>query len=458
METSVEGLCNLLARSHLLSSTDLRAMYQRWRSEAREATADLNRFTRWLVAQQYLTEYQVGALLRGHAERFFLNEYKLLDRIGKGRMAGVYKAVHRLGHIVAIKVLPPSRAKDPYQFARFQREARLALRLDHPNVVRTFHTGDADGLYYLVMEYLEGETFEEILQRRSQLPPAEAVRLLHQAFLGLQHIHEEGLIHRDFKPGNLMLVPADVADLAVTTFHTTVKILDIGLGRALFDEGTPASGQARPGKRVELTNEGDLLGTPDYMAPEQARDARTVDIRADIYSLGAVLYHALAGQPPFPEINLLKQIMRHATEAPWPVREFNPAVPEGLQQAINKMLAKDPAQRFPTPAAAARALEPFLGSAAGQQARAMGAEMQAYLKWLASRNADGAATATPPEAIPVALPAASVRAEQAIPALASPPSPGEFTPRGHLGSRDLIFFALGAGGVLLVEALIWLLL
>src|SRR5262249_28533234 len=155
-----------------------------------------------------------------------LGEYKVLERIGKGRMAGVYKAQHRLGQTVAIKVLPPSKARDPMLLARFQREARLALRLKHPNVVRAFQLGQADDIQYLVMEHLEGTTLEEVLAARKQLPPAEAVRVVYQALAGLEHIHSQGLVHRDLKPANLMLVPPPGDG---GTLGCTVKILDMGL-------------------------------------------------------------------------------------------------------------------------------------------------------------------------------------------------------------------------------------
>ena len=205
---------------------------------------------------------------RGLADNFFIGQYKILDRIGQGSMAGVFRAVHPLGQEVAIKILPPSRAKDPRLLARFQREAQLALRLKHANCVRAFHVGEANGLHYIVMEYLQGESLEEVLARRTRLPPDEAVRLVHQVLTGLQHIHEQGLVHRDLKPGNLMLVPARAADAPDTTVHSTVKIVDIGLGRALFDESLAADPD-----REMLTGEGVSLGTPNYLAPEQARDA-----------------------------------------------------------------------------------------------------------------------------------------------------------------------------------------
>src|SRR5438309_2410093 len=154
MPFTVENICGLIIRSRLFTPEEVKALYQRWLDEAKDNAGNLNQFGKWLVTNQYLTEYQAGLLLKGHADDFFLGQYKILDRLGKGRMAGVYEAVHQLGQVVAIKVLPPSRARDPQMLARFQREARLALRLKHPNVVRSFQVGEQNGLHYLVMEYL----------------------------------------------------------------------------------------------------------------------------------------------------------------------------------------------------------------------------------------------------------------------------------------------------------------
>jgi serine/threonine protein kinase len=396
MDLTVHSLYGLLLRSRLLPAEEARAMYDRWRKEAGEAADEAGRFAAWMAARGYVTEYQAALLARGRADGFFLNEYKILERLGKGRMAGVYKAQHRLGQLVAIKVLPPSKAKDPTLLARFDREARLAVRLRHPNVVRAFQTGIADRLHYLVMEYLEGEALDEALQRRGRLRPAEAVRLVHQALQGLQHIHSHGLVHRDLKPANLMLL----GSTPDSTLRATVKILDLGLGRALYSEGM----EPEPG----LTAEGVVLGTPDYMAPEQGRDPRAADIRSDIYSLGCVLYHLLAGQPPFPDTNLISQMIRHATETPRPLREFNTAVPDGLQQIVNWMLAKDPAQRYPTPERAAQALEVFLtagGEPPASPERDPG--MSAYLSWLETEQDRGDRPAVAPAGAPVVAPAAA---------------------------------------------------
>jgi serine/threonine protein kinase len=396
MALTVQDVYGLLLQSQLLPPADARALYERWQQQAPASSSA--EFTRWLVAQGSVTEYQAKLLRKGYADGYFLAGYKILERLGRGRMAGVYKAVHDLGQVVAIKVLPPSRARDPHLVARFLREARLAIRLQHPNIVRAFQSGETGGLYYLVMEYLDGETLDDVLQRRGKLPPNEAVRLVYQAILGLQHIHEQGLVHRDLKPANLMLVPRP----GDTTLACTVKVLDLGLGRALCDE-TNAERAVDQG----LTTAGSLLGTPDYMSPEQARDARSVDIRSDLYSLGAVLFHLLTGEPVFPDSNVISQMIRHTTEEPRPLRQFTPGLPDALQQLVNSLLAKDPAQRFPTPARAAEAFRAFLMSGAeALPSPESSAPMRAYLAWLEEEGKQQAKAGPAPEPSPYELLAA----------------------------------------------------
>jgi serine/threonine protein kinase len=418
MDFSVENLCGLLIRSKLLTPDEIKGIYQGWLDAAKDNAASAPQFLRWLISNEHLTEYQASLIGKGHADDFFLNQYKVLDRLGRGRMAGVYKAVHRLGQVVAIKVLPPSKAKDPQILGRFQREARLAAKLKHPNVVRSFQVGEANGLHYLVMEHLDGETLEDALQRRKRLPLNEAVRVIYQALTGLQHIHEQGLVHRDIKPANLMLVPGPLPGEPDSTLQTTVKILDIGLGRQLFDESSQAAMLD-----LQLTGEGVLLGTPEYLAPEQARNPRSCDIRADIYGLGCVLYHCLAGQPPFPDTNVLSQMVRHATETPRPLRDFNPAVPDGLQQIVNWMLAKDPGKRYATPERAAQALQVFLvaGSAPAPRIEDV-PQMRRYITWLETGkdDADKEPVPAPVAAGPLAVPA--------VPTLAPPVPPRQVAP------------------------------
>jgi tRNA A-37 threonylcarbamoyl transferase component Bud32 len=413
MEPSVEAFCNTLAETGLMTAEQVRDLYQHCQSEAPAACTDLERFLRWLVKGEHLTEYQIGVIRRGSGHQLVLGPYKILERVGKGRMAGVYKAVHELGQVVAIKVLPPSKARDPQILGRFQRESRLALRLKHPNIVRTFQTGHWQDLHGLVMEYLEGETLEEVLERRGRLQPGEAVRVVCQALNALQEIHEEGLVHRDLKPGNLMLVGGD----ARSTLQATVKVLDIGLGRALFDEDPSGKGQ-----NFELTNEGDVLGTPAYMAPEQARDPHRADVRSDIYSLGCTLYHALAGRPPFPDANPARQLIRHATEEPQPIRSFFPAMPVGLPEVVSQMMAKDPSQRFATPQKAAAALQSFLVAGAEVVGIERQPRMAAYLRWLAGQWSD---ESRPPavQRILAAPKAAAILGAQPAPPPPAPPPP-----------------------------------
>jgi serine/threonine protein kinase len=377
---SVREYCVLLARSRLVPAPEVEALYRRWADETRSADGQVEAFVKYLVGRRVLTLYQAVMIQRGHPEGFFLGGYKILDRIGKGQMGGVYKAAHVLGQTVALKILPASKAKDAHTLGRFQREARLLTQLDHPNVVRAFQVGEANGVHYIVMEYLEGETLDEVLARRGRLPPAEAVRLAVQALAGLQHLHERRMVHRDLKPANLMLTPAPTPGKPDTTWDATVKIVDIGLGRELFDENTP-EGQME----TQLTVEGAVLGTPDYLAPEQARDARAADIRADMYSLGCVLYHGLTGRPPFRDTSIMAQMVRHATEPPAPLADSIPDAPAGLQQVLDGLLAKRPDDRYQTPAEAIDALRPLLSPAVGA-APAAADLIPAYRQWLATES------------------------------------------------------------------------
>jgi serine/threonine protein kinase len=352
---TAESLCNLLVLTRLFPADAARSLFQRGCPAARSPD-DAKRFAEWLVANRYLTEYQAGLLLGGHRKGYFVGQYRVLERIGRGRVAGVYKATDPNGRGFALKVLPPSRAAVPETLARFQREARLAMQLDHPNVVKTFNLGQDGKLHFIVMEHLEGASLQEILEDRKALPPGEAARIGLLAALGLQHVCERSMVHRDLNPANLMLVPAPGP--GQSTLRAQVKLVDIGLGRMLFD---PTSLSTTEG----LTNEEDLLGTPDYLAPEQARDARRADIRSDVYSLGCTLYHALAGRPPFPDDNPIRQVLRHANEQPRPLPEIRVEVPPTLDCIVATMLAKDPAQRYQTPALAAKALQAFLASQPG---------------------------------------------------------------------------------------------
>ncbi len=441
---SLDDFNALLGRSQLLPNENPSALAKRWRSE-NPTGAGVEDYARWLAANQFLTDYQAGVLLRGRAGPFFLNEYKLLDRLGVGRMAGVFKAQHRLGQIVAVKVLPASKAKDATTFARFQRESRLATRVNHPNIVRTFQTGQADGLHYIVMEYVEGETLEDVLAYRKKLPANEAVRIIGEALRGLQCLNEEGIVHRDLAPANLMLTPAPGYGPEDNTLKCHVKILDIGLGRALFDDGeTGVEGGGN------LTTAGESLGSPDYMAPEQGRDAHSADGRADIYSLGCILYHCLTARPPFPGGNAVQKVVRHATEKPKLLRELNPSAPAGLQGILDSMLAKDPAQRYATPERAIQDLRAFL--TAEEKPDAPQPKMQAYLKWLAAREAAQPAAPEPPSLVATADAPAPTFDFNATEPLENPPTLVDPM------RRPLLVVGMVGGGILIVALVVWLIM
>src|SRR5262245_34492357 len=296
---SIPAICSLMVKAGLKDADSVKAVPERWTQES-SRSEDAESFRRFLVSSGFVTDYQATLLAHGRNEGYFIDRYKIVTRIGQGRMAGVYEALTPDNERVALKVLPPSKAKNPQLLARFNREAKFVTRLNHANVVRSFEFGESGGLHFIALEFLEGETLDEVLKRRGRLTVPEAVRVIFQALQGSQHLHEQGIVHRDLKPANLMLVPGRIDGQLDTTNGSCVKILDVGLGRQVFDDNENTDDQ-----ETQLTAEGVMLGTPDYWAPEQARNAHEVDIRADIYGLGCVLYHCLTGQPPFPDTHML---------------------------------------------------------------------------------------------------------------------------------------------------------
>jgi tRNA A-37 threonylcarbamoyl transferase component Bud32 len=239
---------------------------------------------------------------------------------------------------VVIKVISKALLEHPDALERFHREVRAAAKLSHPNIVTAHDAEQAGDLHMLVMEFVPGQNLAEVLQKKGPLPVAHACHYIRQAALGLQHAHEQGMVHRDIKPHNLMLTPKG-----------QVKILDFGLAKVVSEN--------RP--KQTLTALHSYMGTPDYSAPEQATDARSADIRADIYSLGCTLYCLLAGRPPFQEDTAVQTILAHLQEEPAPLPELRPDVPPALWAVVARMLAKDPARRYQKPAEVAQALAPF---------------------------------------------------------------------------------------------------
>src|SRR5438477_4642678 len=283
-----------------------------------------------LVRAGMLTGFQAEKLLVGRWRGFLISgKYRLLERLGAGGMGAVYLCEHILmGRRVALKVLPIVQAEDPAALARFYREAKAVARLDHPNIVRAYDIDREDKLHFLVLEFIDGVNLHDFVKKNGTLAPARAAHYIRQAALGLQHAHEAGLVHRDIKPGNLLLDRQGV-----------VKLLDMGLAR-FFDDDS--------GTFTREFEQGYSIGTADYMAPEQTRDHR-VDIRADIYSLGGTFYYLLAGKSPFHDGTIHQKMIWHQVRQPKPIRSRRSDVPEGLARVMEKMLAKEPARRFQTP-------------------------------------------------------------------------------------------------------------
>jgi serine/threonine protein kinase len=274
----------------------------------------------------------------GDTQPLNLGQYRLLDELGRGGMGRVYKALHTImGRIVAIKVIAPELMQDPVAVEWFRREVRAGTQLVHPNIVMAYDANEAEGLHFLVMEFVHGITLDAFVKQNGPLPIARACALIRQAALGLQHAHEKGMVHRDIKPGNL-LIPLPEGD---NSPDVLVKILDFGLARL---QGKTA------GDTIALRGDTGVLGTPDYIAPEQSRDIHSADIRSDLYSLGCTFYFSLSGRVPFPGDNAMEKLVKHLTEQPEPLEKVRPAVPSQVADIVRRLMAKNPADRPQTPA------------------------------------------------------------------------------------------------------------
>jgi serine/threonine protein kinase len=287
---------------------------------------------------------------QGDTQPLSLGQYNLIEELGRGGMGRVYKALHTImGREVALKVISPELISDPVAISWFLREVRASTQLNHPNIVMAYDANEADGLYFLVMEYVHGMTLDALVKQQGPLPTAYACALMRQAALGLQHAYEKGMAHRDIKPSNL-LIPTCKGD---PTSEVLVKILDFGLARL--------QGKSK-GDTIALRGEVGVLGTPDYIAPEQSRDIHSADIRSDLYSLGCVFYFTLAGRVPFPGDNAMEKLIKHLMEEAEPLEKVRPDVPPELAAIVRRLMAKDPTDRFQTPAELVRELEKVSGT------------------------------------------------------------------------------------------------
>ena len=286
-----------------------------------------------MVRDGLITPYQARRLLRGESRGLRIaGKYRVLDRLGGGGMGQVYLCEDaRLGRAVAVKVLPAAHSRDPEAVARFEREARATALLDHPAIVRALDVGQDGGHPFLVLEFVDGADLYCYVAARGPLDPRTAAHYVAEAADALQRAADLGWVHRDVKPHNLMVDRAG-----------RLRLLDLGLARPF----TPDS------INVPVTEQGGfaLLGTADFIAPEQVVDSTQVDGRADVYSLGATFYFLLTGRPPFPEGTVAEKLTWHRTREPKPVRQVRPEVPEEMARILAKMMAKDPAARYQAPA------------------------------------------------------------------------------------------------------------
>jgi len=329
MAVTLEQFVANLIHSGLMSAEEVSAFREGLPPERR--TADVQGFARELVHAGKITKYQAAAIYQGKTRGLVLGDYVVLDEIGAGGMGQVFKARHRrMNRIVAVKLLPAAAMRSPDAVRRFYREVEAAARLAHPNIVTAHDAGEHEGLHYLVMEYVEGRDLARVVGEEGPLPIARAVDCVLQAARGLEYAHRQGVVHRDIKPGNLLV-----------DREGTVKILDMGLARMQSsEETTDRTGSER------LTGTGQVMGTCDYMAPEQAEDTHAADHRADVYALGCTLYRLLTGDPPYTGETLVQVLLAHL-QAPIPsLCDARPDVPPELDAVCRKMMAKRPEDRY----------------------------------------------------------------------------------------------------------------
>jgi serine/threonine protein kinase/Leucine-rich repeat (LRR) protein len=323
---TLEQFIQLLTASRLVSAERFAKFMANLPADQRPA--DAASVAHALVEQELLTFYQASVLLDGRARGLVLGTYVILEKIGEGGMGVVFKARHqRMKRIVALKILPPSMTSSPDAIQRFHREVEVAARLQHPNIAAAYDAGEADGIHFLVMEYVDGPNLSSYVKQVGPLQVAVATNLVVQTARGLAHAHEQGVVHRDIKPGNL---------LVNSSGH--VKIMDMGLAALNTSMETDV-------ERQELTQSGRVMGTVDYMAPEQALDAKSVDFRSDIYSLGCTLHYLLAGRPMAPEGTLTQKLLWHQSEPVPSLHDVTTSVPPLLDAAFQQMLAKSPRDR-----------------------------------------------------------------------------------------------------------------
>jgi serine/threonine protein kinase len=330
MNSPVANFINAISQYKLMDAEKIKRINA-------SAYSDTKVLAKELIRAGLLTSFQAKAILQGKAKDLLIGPYIVTDLLGEGGMGQVYKAKHqKMDRMVALKLIHKDRVQNETALRRFRREILAASKLNHPNIVRAIDADEINGQLTFAMEFVEGCDLAKFVKEKGPLPVEEACNYIRQAAIGLQHAHEQGLVHRDIKPQNLLLSKTGV-----------IKILDMGLARRMEQSEDTTT----------LTQEGTVVGTADYLPPEQAISSHTVDIRADIYSLGATLYYLLVGKVPFPGGTLTEKLIKCQMEEPIPIEQLKPNLPPYISIIVRRMMAKKAKDRYQTPAEVVAALD-----------------------------------------------------------------------------------------------------
>ncbi len=366
LKLTAASFLNGVRNSGLVDAEPLEAVIR----EMRAAGGDVNdsrTIANELIQRELVTDWQADKLLQGRHKGFFLGRYRLMRLLGTGQMSAVYLGRHiYMDHLVAIKVLPADKVGDTSYLGRFYREAKAVASLSHPNIIRAFDVDKqveaGTDIHFLVMEYIEGKLLTNLINEKQdhRLDLMTVADVIRQAAEGLAHAHAKCMVHRDIKPDNLLV-----------NLDGQVKILDLGLARFFktIDE-----------ESLTLKHDERVIGTADYLAPEQAIDSHSVDSRADIYGLGCTFYCALTGHPPFTEGTLVQRLMAHQSQPAPPVTNDRPDVPESLTKILDRTLAKKREDRYQTGRELADALTSWLFENASHEWKEQHLPMYAALR------------------------------------------------------------------------------
>ncbi|QVL32545.1 serine/threonine protein kinase [Telmatocola sphagniphila] len=379
MATAVEfDLLTFLRKNLFLTAPQLEILEQ---DKSRDL--DPSALIEHLAELGYITSYQREQILQGDAHKLLIGAYRLIEPLGEGGMGMVFRAWQpRLERMVAIKLIRPQvLAAKPEVLTRFHREAKAIAQLNHPNIVTLYDADELEGVHFIAMEYVDGLTLEKMVRSNGPLSIKQACEYIRQCALGLQHAAECGLVHRDIKPSNILVTQKNNASAKRSSANlrrptlVTMRDRDLNFRRSTTDSSSNNwgtikildMGLARLNETIEdktghtpLTRAGALLGTPDFISPEQARDASSVDIRSDLYSLGCTFYYILTGRPPFPGGTDVQKILRHQTDTPVPLEEMRPNIPMPVVTITRRLLMKRPDDRFSSPKQLSDLLDQYL--------------------------------------------------------------------------------------------------